>query len=259
MQSKQATVLNTLVRVQRFLDVNGDKLDGINQSGYRKILDDVVENLSGHAVNQTSSKHAVSAEAAKGRALRNALRLNHMRPIASVAAAQLRNVPEFVSLRMPPANSRARTLIDWAASMAKAADPYAGTFVGAGLPADFLTQLKAAADAVSATIVNRDSTRAAQRGATAGLNAEASRGRSAVKVLDSLVEPLIAGDISLLSQWNAAKKFGGKAAAVTDTSVDAAAKGPETPLQTPAAPPAPPVAPPPSPAAAPAEAAPHGA
>jgi hypothetical protein len=191
-----------------------------------------------------------------------------MRPIASVAAAQLRNVPEFVSLRMPPANSRARTLIDWAASMAKAADPYSQTFVGAGLPADFLTQLKAAADAVAATIVNRDSTRAVQRGATAGLNAEAARGRSAVKVLDSLVEPLIAGDISLLSQWNAAKKFGGKTPVVTDTSVDAAAKGPETPLRTPDAPlsttdsPSPAAAPPtpvPAPAAPPTEAAPQGA
>jgi hypothetical protein len=69
---------------------------------------------------------------------------------------------------------------------------------------------------------------AAQRGATIGLDAEATRGRQAVKVLDSLVEPLIQGNLALLGQWTAARRFGGKASAPTSTSIDAAAKGPTT-------------------------------
>jgi hypothetical protein len=47
-------------------------------------------------------------------------------------------------------------------------------------------------------------------------------------VLDSLVEPLIQGNLALLGQWTAAKRFGGKASAPTSTSIDAAARGPAT-------------------------------
>ena len=75
--------------------------------------------------------------------------------------------------------------------MKTAAGEYSDAFVVAGLPADFLDQLQAAADALGKSLTNRTSNGAAQRGATIGLDAEATRGRQAVKVLDSLVEPLI--------------------------------------------------------------------
>ena len=75
--------------------------------------------------------------------------------------------------------------------MKTAAGEYSDAFVGAGLPAGFLDQLKGAADALGNSLTNRTSNGAAQRGATIGLDAEATRGRQAVKVLDSLVEPLI--------------------------------------------------------------------
>ncbi len=232
MKASHASTLNTLTRVQRFLDQNGPTLGDINQSGYRKILDDVVDKLSGHAADQTTTKRAAAAEAAKERVLRNALKLNHMRPIATVANAQLRQVPDFVALKMPAKTATSRTLIAWAAAMKAAAGEYASAFVGAGLPADFLDQLQSAADALSNSLTSRTSNGAAQRGATIGLDAEATRGRQAVKVLDSLVEPLIQGNLALLGQWTAAKRFGGKASAPTSTSIDAAARGPATSVST---------------------------
>jgi hypothetical protein len=225
LQSTHATVLNTLTRVQRFLDVNGAALGSINQSGYRAILDDVVTTLNAHAVTQTSSKRMAAAVVAKERVLRNALKLNHMRPVSAVAAAQLRQVPEFLALKMPPVTSTSRTLIAWAGAMGTAARAYVKTFVDAGLPPDFLAQMQAAAETLNSAITSRGATNAAQRGASAGLDAESQRGRSAVKVLDSLVEPLIAGDVSLLSQWKSAKRFGRRAGTVADTSLDAASSG----------------------------------
>ena len=232
MKAFHAATLNTLTRVQRFLDLNGSSLGDINASGYRKILDDVVDKLGVHAADQTTTKRTAAAEAAKERVLRNALKLNHMRPIATVASAQLRQVPDFAALKMPPKNATSRTLITYAAAMKTAAGEYADAFVGAGLPADFLDELQGAADALSNSLTSRTSNGAAQRGATVGLDAEATRGRQAVKVLDSLVEPLIQGNLALLAQWTAAKRFGGKASAPTSTSIDAAAKGPTIPLPT---------------------------
>ncbi len=228
MKASHASTLNTLSRVQRFLDLNGSSLGDINASGYRKILDDVIDKLSAHAADQTTTKRAAAAEAAKERVLRNALKLNHMRPIATVAGAQLRQVPDFAALKMPPKNATSRTLITYAAAMKTAASEYAGAFVGAGLPADFIDELQAAADALSNSLTSRTSNGAAQRGATVGLDAEATRGRQAVKVLDSLVEPLIQGNLALLGQWTAAKRFGGRVSSPTSTSIDAAARGPAT-------------------------------
>src|SRR6185437_2751706 len=102
--------LNTLTRVQRFLDDNNAALEDINTSGYRAILDDAVTNLSAHAINQTGSQRKSIAETAKERVLRNNLKLNHMRRIAMVARAQLRQVPEFAALKMPPGLSTSRAL-----------------------------------------------------------------------------------------------------------------------------------------------------
>ncbi|MEO7086828.1 MAG: hypothetical protein ABI442_07530 [Gemmatimonadaceae bacterium] len=250
MQSNQATDLNMLLRVQRFLDVNGDTLGTINKSGYRAVLDDVVTNLSGHAVNQTTSKRVGAAETARERVLRNALRLNNMRPIATVAAAQLRQTPEFVAFKMPAGNSTSRTLIAWAGAMHNAAAGYSKTFTDAGLPADFLAQLQTAADVLNTSITNRGATKNLQSGATTGLSAEATRGRQAVKVLDSLVEPEIAGNLAVLAQWRSAKRIGGKAPAIASTSIDAAANAPvEAPASAPVPVPVP--VPVPSPAPAP--------
>src|SRR6185312_2196665 len=133
MQSQHTVVLNTLQRVQRFMDANADALGTLNTSGYRKILDEVVDTLSGHAVNQATSKRVGSGETARQRVLRNALKLNHMRSISAIAAAQLKQVPEFTALKMPPTNSTSRQLIAAAGAMGAAAEHYSKTFVDAGL------------------------------------------------------------------------------------------------------------------------------
>jgi hypothetical protein len=64
-----------------------------------------------------------------------------MRPIAMIAAAQLKQGPEFSALRMPPANVTSRRLIAAAGAMVAAATNYASAFTSAGMRADFLEQL----------------------------------------------------------------------------------------------------------------------
>ena len=109
--------------------------------------------------------------------------------------------------------------------MGAAATPYASTFVAGGLPSDFLTQLNAAAAALDASLTTHGVTKTTRSGAATGLSSASARGRQAVNVLDSLVEPQLAGDATLLAQWRTAKRIGGKVAPITKTSVDAAAKG----------------------------------
>ncbi len=47
-----------------------------------------------------------------------------------------------------------------------------------------------------------------------------------MRVLDSLIEPQLAGNIVLLVQWKAAKRFTGRAVPIASTTIDAAARGP---------------------------------
>jgi len=222
MQTQHSAVLNALQRAQRFMDANAASLGTLNSSGYRRVLDDVVEALSGHAVNQATSKRVGSGETARQRVLRNVLKLNHMRPIAAVAAAQLKLVPEFTALRMPAANSTSRALIAAAGAMGAAATKYAKTFTDAGLSTDFLVKLDQAAVDLNDAIGNRGSTRTLQNAATAGLRSQTAKGRETLKVLDSLIEPQLQGDQVLLVQWKAARRIGGKTPAVPRTTVDAA-------------------------------------
>jgi len=234
MQSQHNAVLNALQRAQRFMDANAASLGTLNASGYRHILDDVVGALSNHAVNQATSRRVGSGETARQRVLRNVLKLNHMRPIAAIAAAQLKVVPEFTALRMPPTNSTSRALIAAAGAMGEAAGKYAKTFTAAGLPTDFLTKLDQAAADLNDAIGNRGSTRTLQNAATAGLRSQAARGRETLKVLDSLIEPQLQGDPVLIVQWKAARRIGGKTPVVPRTAVDAATPANDSTPATPA-------------------------
>jgi hypothetical protein len=78
---------------------------------------------------------------------------------------------------MPASNSTSRRLIAAAGAMAVSAKGYAKTFTDARLAPDFLEQMEAATAALNASLGNRGATTSSQTGATAGLKAEAVRGR----------------------------------------------------------------------------------
>lgn len=225
MNSTHATVLNTLTRVQRFLDTNTATLQTVNASEYRAELDQAVAALESHAVTQAQSKRVTAAQTAKQRKLRQGLKQNHLRPIARVAEARLRKDPDFVALRMPAGNSTSRRLIAAAGAMAKAAANHAPTFVSAGLQADFLVKLQEATDALSASLADRGHMATTGTAATKGLDAEATRARKALKVLDALVMSIIADDDALLAQWMSAKRFRGRTPSLALVGADVSEEG----------------------------------
>jgi hypothetical protein len=109
--------------------------------------------------------------------------------------------------------------------MGKAAQGYENVFIGGGLPSDFLAQLQAAADAVSQSLTDRGTSTTTRAAATAGLNAATDRGRAVVRVLDSLIQPVLAGNAALLTQWKTAKRFVGRTSRIPATTFQAAAIG----------------------------------
>src|SRR5205814_1144015 len=135
------------------------------------------------------------------RALRLALRSDHMRSIAVIAGQKLREQPEFKLLRLPRWSIRGPGLTAAARDMADAAEKYTELFVHEGLPTDFVAQLRAATDRLDQSIDVRGQSRGQRAGATEGLKAETKRARGLIRVLDSLVRPKLGTNDELLREW----------------------------------------------------------
>jgi hypothetical protein len=170
--------------VQAFLDQNADPLAGVVKTGARQQLADAIAVLSGHASDQTGSNLAAQGATLKQRALREALLRDHMAPISRVARADLPVTVELEPFKMPQGKPTVERLAAAATGMAKASTPFASVFDSAGLPLDFVAQLKAATDAMLASGTDRMQRRGLRTGATQGLRQKLSTGRRIVHVLD---------------------------------------------------------------------------
>ena len=224
MKSREEAVLETLRGMQRFLDDNSALLDGVSSSGARKDLDDIVAQLLGHAVTQVGGHRTSQAETAKQQQLRLTLRFDHMRPIAEIARQKLRKQPEFTKLSLPPDKFKGAKLTTAARDMANAAEKYTDVFVQAGLAADFVAQLRTAADLLDESIGMRGKSWQQRGGATTGLETETTQARAVIRVLDSLVRPKLGGNDALLRQWDIAKHIHRARKPVSAPSTDQASQ-----------------------------------
>lgn len=206
MKYEQGRVLEALHAVQAFLDKHADVLGAINTSGARKNVDDIAAELQAHAVQQDGGLRKSVGETSKQRELRLALRFA-MRPIAEVAAAKLREAPQFAALRLPSWKRRGMAMVAAAHAMADAAVGHGEIFTAAGLPAGFIDQLRNAAEALSASFGVRRDGQTARMGATRGLRETERRGRLALRVVDSLVVPALGHDEALLAAWRGARRI----------------------------------------------------
>jgi hypothetical protein len=242
MRSDQVLVLDTARHVQAFLDDNA-ALIGPSIASSRRNLDDVVAQLTALGVAQSSGTIASRGATARQKSLRTSLRANHMKPIADVAKQMLKDVPEFHSLTMPPKQVGATQLVHAATAMADAAQLHEGVFTGVGLPDDFIAQLHAAADAVTASLDSRQQQIGVRTGATAGIEAQESRARSLFKIINALVVPKLGSNAGLLAQWKSTKAISQKTTSAIVPASTVAQNTPAAPATTPPATPATPAPP----------------
>ncbi len=224
MKYRQGRVLEALRSVQVFLERHGEVLDTIYKSGARANLDAVAAELHACAVQQDGGRRRAVGETAKQRALRVALRFA-MRPIAVAAGAGLRGTPQFAALRLPSYRLKGMAMVAAAHAMADAATPHTAVMVEAGLPAEFIEQLRRAADALSGSYDERRASQTASMGATRGLMEAERRGRAILRILDALVVPVLGHDESLITAWRSARRIQAKPGPVqgqADAAVDGA-------------------------------------
>jgi len=245
MQTTQGSVLESLQAVQTFLTENADKLGDVVKTGARQQLADAIVELTTHAEDQQGSHLAAQGNTQQKRSLELVLRRDHMAPIARIARAELPPTPAVEPLKMPKGRPTVARLAALADGMANAATPFADTFVSAGLPTDFIAQLRAATNAMVASVAERNQNRGKRGGATTGLRQKLGRARRIVHVLDAFIQTALKDDQVLLSSWNIVKRVRrntNRSATAANPTVTGPATPPATPAATPAA--TPPATPP---------------
>jgi hypothetical protein len=173
----------------------------------RAMLGQVVTSLTRHAVAQDVTVRRAQEDTRRKAVLAAELRTLHVRPITQIARALLRDVPGIEqALKLPKPAAPTSAVVHAAEAMAQAAKPHERVFVRHGLPADFLTRLRAAADAVAGTVASRSELQGQRVGATAGVREEMQRGRTAVQVLDAVLGVLLADQPRRLVEWRKLKR-----------------------------------------------------
>jgi hypothetical protein len=209
MRHSQGQTYQTGRRIQTFLDANDSLFSVINKSATRLELDSAVNALDSDAGVQATGRAVARGEQSNQRALRLALRRDHMRPIASIAKLRLRAIPTFAAFTMPTSALTGKSLVAHATGMAGAAKPYEQVFVDAGLSADFLAKLADATTAVETSIVTRSTARGQQSKATGSLKQRESQARKVFAALNDLVVPILSADVAnsgLLAEWKSVRK-----------------------------------------------------
>ena len=213
MQFSQKSRLETLQRIQWFMDHNQSALGAVNQSRSRAALDALVPVLEAHAKAQHTAEVEAQSRTEIKSQLRNDLRVHHMQQIAAIARSQLAGVasaPLMAKLQYPPRHLDDKGLVSAGQSMAEAALQYKQVFLDEKLPSDFLEQLQAATEAVRSATADRDGSQLNLRAATQGVTVQLQQASHVTRVLHTLVLKRLKGNAELLSAWQMAKRHRAK-------------------------------------------------
>lgn len=208
MRSEQTRKFDMLRRVQYFMNDSGATLANVNATAARKELDQLVQDMGVNETAQAISKLSAKAQTASLKVLRRNLLEHHMLPVATIAAANLREVPGFKALTMPAWNAKDAVLVSHAAAMADAARAHQEVFVNNGRPQDFASALAGAANAVRTALDTRAANITSKVAARDGIKATSARANVVVRLLDAQVKNAFADDPKALAAWKSAKRIG---------------------------------------------------
>ena len=165
-------------------------------------FDDVVAAFEGAAAEQESAVRARKGATVESRRLRAELRAHHLAPVARVAQSAIPDVVKMTeALRLPKANTTREQLLAKAESMAKAGEQYKTRLVESGLSADFVEELRGAAEAYKAAIDAQGKAVGNRTGATERLREARAAGRRTLDAIAALVKRQLSTDPAALAEF----------------------------------------------------------
>lgn len=208
MNAVQKQVIESFVRVRAFLEahpVTGE----LTYGGAQETVDEVIDRFWVHAGTQVSGRALAHAELRHREQLTTRLRNRHMRPIVTIARAQVEphsDVRLPVAVRMPKVRIGVTKMLQACDGMMEAARTFEAVLIENGLPSDFLSRFKSDRDELELTFARRATMTGTHVGAKKGLQVVLARGRLAVDRLDAVVRVAFEGDEVVLATWRATKR-----------------------------------------------------
>ncbi len=208
MYATQKQVLESFVRVRAFLEAH-PATGPLRYADAPATLDDALRRIRAYAGLQVSGRALSRAELRRQAQLIRRLRDRHMRPIVTIARAQIEPESDVrlpAALRLPRASWRVTKVLQASDGMLGAAQPFEAVFIAQGLPVDFLARFRQARDELERVVSVRAVLIGTHVGARAGLPVQFRRARRAVDRLDAVVRVAFEGDEAVLATWGAAKR-----------------------------------------------------
>jgi hypothetical protein len=232
MHNREAAMIEMLSAVQTFLDEKKTLITPINESGTRKVLDDIVAQLTAQAVDQRAAQTGSMGETARQARLRRELLRRRMDPVAAIAKTLSPQLPELSAFAVPKADTPSTRLIAAANAMADSAKPHEAALVAGGLPPDFIEHLQAAAELLKESLGIRTQHNGRAKGATRAMKPLVRRGVATVRVLDALISVKLEGNDRLLGEWEKARSMRRKTGPAQGSAPSAESSGgtPVTPI-----------------------------
>jgi hypothetical protein len=242
MNMLQGRTYDSLERVPEFLDAHADVLGAIVTSEGRKDVDAAIIAVQAHRTMQGTAIRELAGHKSTQLALAKELSHSHMLPIAKFARGKLRGVPGYAELTKAVNVGAPKKLLADARSMAKVAAGYVDRFVSAGMAADTVDKLSAAADALDEAIKRRIGSHQSRKASTDSIDALLQQGRDGVAVLDALITQQLKSNDPLLATWKSESRIQDKPGKVRAKPVAATTPKPVTVTATPVVAPTQPIA-----------------
>jgi hypothetical protein len=213
MEAKQQKVLARFGQALTFLDANTSLIPPNAVASQRDVLTAAVAQINGFAQDQLR-KGTENVMAQSLSSARTALRDTFMRQLSTVGLHSLTgkhagdpalsNAKEVFTL--PATRTNPLTLIASARVMVQTATPYAALFTANGVDLGKVTAaIQTLQDAVNADA----SAIRVSKGATQGIVAQVKAGHGAIRLMDVVIRPLLAGNKSVLAQWKSVTRSAG--------------------------------------------------
>jgi hypothetical protein len=153
-----------------------------------------------------ASDRATRGATARQRVLRNALWNRHMVPISRIARRAF-NVPEVrVKFDLPLKRADNEAILASASGIAQTAEIHAAVFIQEGLPAEFVTQMRAAIAELTEAVGAKATSKRRRKTSRENLDTLVKRGVAAIDVLDAIVKPRLESQPDLLAAWASVKR-----------------------------------------------------
>jgi hypothetical protein len=202
MDKLKTKVLQWARRVLGFLGEYAPKSDLAEVATLRQELEEVVAQLTANAAAQVAITKQARVQTSEIRRVRDNLREAHIKPIVRMSRTmKLEMNGDEITFVLPPSDIDNERLAAAGDAMVTALKTFGPQFVARGFVANFVEQLSNATKALRDAIDQRSAQVGRRVGTTQAMVAGGERAVQLVRLIDTLVRPVIQKNAELLATW----------------------------------------------------------